>query len=266
MPHDELTSQGTLLRRVFSQGNDFWLCRRDREMIRSSSTIMLFVIAVALASGCATRIGSHLGIAGGCGCGVAPGCGCGCEPGCAVEPGCACEPGCAADCGAACGPCGRSFAGQVWKGCGPCQGPKICVCKGPECCGCEPGCAAEPGCAFEPGCACEPSCGCGSGVAARHCGPLWGVRYAVRSILSPLTACGGCDGELYWSEWHNDPPYCCDPCDKCGNYIGPSPNYGSGYAGEFGTSYGDGFSVGHQVHEQQVARQPAATTQPTMRR
>lgn len=29
----------------------------------------------------------------------------------------------------------------------------------------------------------------------------------------------GC-GEVYWSEWHNDPPDCCDPCDCWGEFAG----------------------------------------------
>jgi hypothetical protein len=32
--------------------------------------------------------------------------------------------------------------------------------------------------------------------------------------------CGGCSGEMYWSEWHNDPPCCHDPCDCYGNWLG----------------------------------------------
>jgi hypothetical protein len=31
--------------------------------------------------------------------------------------------------------------------------------------------------------------------------------------------CSQC-GEKYWSEWFNDPPECCDPCDDCGHYVG----------------------------------------------
>jgi hypothetical protein len=31
----------------------------------------------------------------------------------------------------------------------------------------------------------------------------------------------GCSEEVYWSEWHNDPPRCCDPCDCYGNWTGP---------------------------------------------
>jgi hypothetical protein len=33
--------------------------------------------------------------------------------------------------------------------------------------------------------------------------------------------CGSGCGEVYWSEWHNDPPDCLDPCNRCGNYVGP---------------------------------------------
>ncbi len=42
--------------------------------------------------------------------------------------------------------------------------------------------------------------------------------------LSPLQQLMGCSsgcGEIYWDEWLSDPPDCCDPCDQCGNWIGP---------------------------------------------
>jgi hypothetical protein len=32
--------------------------------------------------------------------------------------------------------------------------------------------------------------------------------------------CASSCGECYWSEWFNDPPACCDPCDCYGNYAG----------------------------------------------
>jgi hypothetical protein len=35
-----------------------------------------------------------------------------------------------------------------------------------------------------------------------------------------LGACAGC-GDVYWGEWISDPPDRCDPCDGCGNWIGP---------------------------------------------
>jgi hypothetical protein len=61
---------------------------------------------------------------------------------------------------------------------------------------------------------CSGHCGCGGDPACR------------RPILGRLCGCTGC-GELYWSEWFNDPPALCDPCDACGNYTG----YGCGHCG-----------------------------------
>lgn len=215
--------------------------------IRLSTLLLITAIAVVGSVGCAT-------MGPGCGCGIAASCGgdvgcavepgCGCEPacGCGVEPGCGCEPSCG--CGSSCGGGGCSMAGQMWCGDGCCgtNKPLINVCTGPECCGGgDPGCGCEPGCGVEPGCGCEPSCGvggCGAtcGVGCGNCPVAETLAFGVRSIgsefrrlLSPLgmccpcgSGCGGCDGEAYWSEWHNDPPACCDPCDQCGNWVGPS--------------------------------------------
>lgn len=189
-----------------------------------------------------------VGVVGSVGCAaVQPGCGC--AIGCAVEPGCGCEPGCAVEpacgCAAPCGTSGCSMAGQKWCGdcgCAPCK-PLINVCTGPcSCAGCcEPSCGCEPGCAVEPGCGCAPSCGvagcgssCSSGCGCGQCPVAQGVGFGLRSIgaelrrlASPLGICcpsGGCGGcgELYWNEWHSDPPACCDPCDNCGTWVGPS--------------------------------------------
>lgn len=41
------------------------------------------------------------------------------------------------------------------------------------------------------------------------------------SPLEQLLSCGSGCGEVYWDEWLSDPPDCCDPCDPCGNWIGP---------------------------------------------
>jgi hypothetical protein len=35
---------------------------------------------------------------------------------------------------------------------------------------------------------------------------------------------------VYWSEWHNDPPRCCDPCNRRGQWVGPGAGSG-GYGG-----------------------------------
>jgi hypothetical protein len=41
----------------------------------------------------------------------------------------------------------------------------------------------------------------------------------VRTLLQKLCGCTGC-GELYWNEWHCDPPACREPCDCTGAYTG----------------------------------------------
>lgn len=186
---------------------------------------------------------------GGFGCGSSMGCGDSCEIGCAVEPSCGLD-GCCDTCTDSCG-IGRSYAGQKWIGSGSCEGPKWNSCT--DCSGSDSSCGcAEPAC----GCA-EPSCGCGGDSCCddmrcgdaccdtvgcgdtcrlgRGCGIGSNVLYGARciknevgQIFSPFcgllggcTSCGGCDSELYWSGWHNDPPCCNDPCDKCGNWVGP---------------------------------------------
>ena len=77
----------------------------------------------------------------------------------------------------------------------------------------------------------------------------------------------GCD-EVYWGEWMNHPPYCCDPCDDCGNWVGPCGRYcpqwlRSGWRSLWGQRYGEcGQKAGcgcdscggkgHVVHEGEV--------------
>jgi hypothetical protein len=140
---------------------------------------------------------------------------CGRGGGC-CEPGCGCEASCG--CGSGCGVDGRQFAGQVWEGSG-CNGyPSSCGCfqGNPHGCGCEPAC----GCASS----CEPSCGCASGCQRQSGCCLGG------GLFNCLFGCNGCDEEFYWCEWYNDPPRCCEPCDRCGNWIGPSAGYRAPYA------------------------------------
>jgi hypothetical protein len=57
----------------------------------------------------------------------------------------------------------------------------------------------------------------------KHCG-FCHICWEVVDTLSNCCCCGGgcgCNSEVYWSEWHNDPPRCCDPCDCYGNWTGP---------------------------------------------
>lgn len=101
--------------------------------------------------------------------------------------------------------------------CGPACGVCTPVCAEVTCdsCGCAP-CGCDP-------CGCDP-CGCDP-CATRCQGPL----SFVLGLLHPI--CWGCDGgcgEMYWGDFHGDPPDLCDPCDRCGNWTGEvygSPAY-----------------------------------------
>jgi hypothetical protein len=55
--------------------------------------------------------------------------------------------------------------------------------------------------------------------------------------------CSGCSSEAYWCEWHNDPPRCCDPCDRCGNWIGPSSGCGCNGYGGYSAPYDHPYSM-----------------------
>jgi hypothetical protein len=59
----------------------------------------------------------------------------------------------------------------------------------------------------------------GEGLCDSACGPQ--RSRGLIGCLRKLLTCGSGCGELYVDEWLNDPPDCCDPCDNCGNWIGP---------------------------------------------
>jgi hypothetical protein len=94
-------------------------------------------------------------------------------------------------------------------------------------CGCgDSGCHGSPY-AFQKYDVCCETCGpsWGPSRGACRCGrPSCGVdcgrKVQCRCALVDAFQCAGC-GELYWSEWFNDPPACCDPCDCHGRYTGP---------------------------------------------
>ena len=50
-------------------------------------------------------------------------------------------------------------------------------------------------------------------------GPCEG--YTPAGYLGHKLTCGSGCGEIYWGPWLNDPPDDCDPCDDCGNWVGP---------------------------------------------
>ena len=181
--------------------------------------------------GCANRC-----CGGGCGCGCEQSCccdqGCGCEVSCGCEPACGCGSGCFAN--------GRQYAGRKFQSCCQTYVP-ICPCTGP--CGgcCQSGCGecCEPACGCDCGNCCEPACGTGCGECCAPCAPcrprkcclkncgFCGGLGSVLSVVCSCTPCSGCNGETYWSEWHNDPPRCQDPCNCQGQWIGPSSGPGA---------------------------------------
>jgi hypothetical protein len=175
---------------------------------------------------------------GGCGgcCEPACGCGRGCYANCG-EPACGCDSCCEPACGCGGGCCcnGRQYAGQTFDCCCESHAP-ICPCVGSnDCCqsgGCGECCEPACGCnsCGEPCCGCNSGCGpsCGAGTACcphkcclKHVGFCTPCGHLVNTFCK-CTSCNGCNGEIYWSEWHNDPPYCQDPCDCHANWIGPS--------------------------------------------
>jgi hypothetical protein len=154
---------------------------------------------------------------------------------CPFGPDSICESGNGCSCGdclpGGCGPCGRGCNG-IFRGpaaCGPCEtaacGPAPCA---PAACGPCGQAACGP-------CGPAPCGGCG------HCGaccpPLGiGILRGIAHLFSPATWCGcGC-GQYYWGDFYGDPPACCDPCDGCGNYTGPTCN---ACAGNGVASYGN---------------------------
>lgn len=144
-----------------------------------------------------------------------------------------------------CDSCGTKCGGTCAM---PCIGCGSSTCDGDSCDGdsCDGSCEESCTSCREPSCGTEAAtCGCGTEVSVASsdcstcgqspcgCGPRhWPNPFA------HLTDCLGC-GELYWSEWHNNPPDLCDPCDCHGywtghaavqvGYHGP-PRAGSAYA------------------------------------
>ncbi len=109
--------------------------------------------------------------------------------------GCACGVSCStSDCGSG---CKSPYAFMKYDAC--------CETCGPDCgegCGCGQQVSCGDECTGGAGCAGE--CKCGRKLR-------W---------FGSLLSCAGC-GEWYFNEWYNDPPSCAEPCDCCGNWIGP---------------------------------------------
>jgi hypothetical protein len=107
--------------------------------------------------------------------------------------------------------------------CGAC-----CVdeCSEPYCGSCSEPCCDS--CSEPCGGSCCDACGvgCGASSCGAACGACWdgyGLHGGPLSWLYTVFFAGydgpGC-GDCYWSDFHSEPPDCCDPCDRHGNWIG----------------------------------------------
>lgn len=68
--------------------------------------------------------------------------------------------------------------------------------------------------------------GCDGGACQDYgghasCNSCGGSRPRLVTWLNSKLSCGSACGDVYWDEWLSDPPDCCDPCDDCGQYVGP---------------------------------------------
>ncbi len=113
----------------------------------------------------------------------------------------------------------------------------------PRCGGCGAACGGGYGAACEP--ECEP---CGDVCAEPCCHPCGPLSWLFAIFCHGY--CGEDCGELYWSDFHSEPPDCRDPCDCWGGY---AANAWSGYCGQCG-----------QAHAGYVAGPQAAVTRPAV--
>ena len=57
---------------------------------------------------------------------------------------------------------------------------------------------------------------CGTAACGTSC---W--NFPVLRMLHNMVTCDAGCGRVYWGEWAADPPEPSDPCDDCGNWVGP---------------------------------------------
>ncbi len=167
--------------------------------------------------------------------------------------------------GAVCG------GGCVTGDCGPCGG------------GCDVGAGCGPACSTGCDSCGGGDCSCGTCSTCRdsECGgnytcygPLCGF-HPVRLVLAPVRWvinlgrcpcwCGPTCGETYWSEFHNDPPDCWDPCDEYGHWTGREGGCSSCKRGG-GPVYEDSAPIMPEGQPEMIPEggMPAPTAQPTL--
>jgi hypothetical protein len=158
-----------------------------------------------------------------------------CDPThCAVP----CGDACSVDCGG-CGDCGYGDGGCVDSGC-------VDACAEPCCNACGDIC----------GDVCGGSC-CDACTCCDPCGSGWFLWKPFFWLLGDCgwggCAGGGC-GEFYWSDFHSEPPDCCDPCDRWGNWTG---GCGAGCGAECGGARGGAYCAAKPAQNGYVANGPA---------
>ena len=116
-----------------------------------------------------------------------------------------------------------------------------------------------------PGIPCGGNCGsCSSGCGGGHqkCGSNCHRGGMVCRLFGWIGQCGKCSGcgPKYIPEWHSRP---CEPCNRCGDWTGPSIHHGKPYLGppRSGSNIGGVISVEPTAAPQTVP-QPKATILP----
>ena len=66
----------------------------------------------------------------------------------------------------------------------------------------------------------ERRLGSGIGIVSRLRDGTCNAHSPCQTATSKMTCGSGC-GDIYWGEWLSNPPDACDPCDGCGNWVGP---------------------------------------------
>lgn len=134
------------------------------------------------------------------------------------------------DCGCSRRPHMKLFSNCGVRHCGNCDDAPVVVggpgipCGG-DCGSCSQGCGSK----------------CGSGCRGG------GLLCTVFGWIGQCGKCSGC-GPKYIPEWHSRP---CEPCDRCGNWTGPSLHRGKAYLGppRSGSNMGSSTYMGKSVPE-----------------
>lgn len=91
------------------------------------------------------------------------------------------------------------------------------------------------------GAACQGACDVACDEPCGECGPCLPLLSCLLRGLALGCHGEGC-GEVYWNDYHNDPPDVCEPCDGYGNWTGSRGLYRAPYRNG---PYGPGANLPH---------------------